>query len=176
MVLPVWIEQIVFQSGCSAAEIGKISIVFRSLNFNQVAFSLTQGSWNFQPSTSTFQIFVQVCLPLAFDELETHVNSKTKNPFSTQVLIMGLWNLVLPPTVAGLFSLYQAPTDCEGFVSSLIFPNARFLLGRVRDSRAFQKYCISNRVAPVSVNSSISLGFPTPNREAECRVRKGVGL
>jgi len=155
MVLPVWIEQIVFQSGCSAAEIGKISIVFRSLNFNQVAFSLTQGSWNFQPSTSTFQIFVQVCLPLAFDELETHVNSKTKNPFSTQVLIMGLWNLVLPPTVAGLFSLYQAPTDCEGFVPSLIFPSARFLLGRGRDSRAFQKYCISNRVAPVCVNSSI---------------------
>ena len=159
-------EQVFFLSGCWAAGVEgqKFSSSFgrwTSMKFTFCIF-LNPG---YQPSIFTsinFKYLSRCACHSPLMNLRPTSIARQKIPFEPR---FWLWDfgtlscllLLLDwcPWRYTLFSLYQAPTGCEAFVSSLIFPNARFLLGRVRDSRAFQKYCISNRVAPVCVNSSI---------------------
>ena len=76
------------------------------MNFNQIAFSSTQGTNEPSPTASISNI------------------------------CPGTWNLALPPAAAGSFYLAlhsvfstQALTGCEGLVASLIFPHTRSLMG-----------------------------------------------
>ena len=85
------------------------------MNFNQVAFSLTQGSN--QLHQLQFQIFVQVCLPLAFDELETHVLARQESLFQPRFFI-GLCNLA--HNVSGVALVFPIPgTHCSALASRL---------------------------------------------------------
>ena len=63
----------------------------------------------------------------------------------------------------------QAPGFCwAGAGTPGLFKNIVLVIGSLRSVwiRLFARDC----------GGVCSLGFPTPNREAECRVRKGVGL
>ena len=162
-------------SGCWAAGIEgrKFSFVLRLMNFNQVAFSLTQGT------------------------------NEPSPPASISNICPGTWNLALPPAVAGslhlaLHSVFstQAPTGCEGLMASLIFPNTRklgasdpamFIWNQVFTRLAVKilwhrksEYC---RVAPVCVNSSIHtwlwwrlfIGVTPPDRRSGMPSKEGGG-
>ena len=115
------------------------------------------------------------------------------------MFFIGLWNLILLPTVTGValcFLLTRHPlvvkdswhpwfSQTPGSFWATRLQFSRCSLGSLGGLQCLSWLIFfSNRVAPASVDSSVHLrlwgklfiGVTPPNREAECLVRKGVGL